>query len=35
LVDRAIKLSHEKYCSASAMLGKTAELVFTHEIIED
>lgn len=35
LVDRAIKLSHEKYCSASAMLGKTAELVFTHEIVED
>lgn len=35
LVDRAIKLSHEKYCSASAMLEKTAELVFTHEIIED
>lgn len=35
LVDRAIKLSHEKYCSASAMLEKTAELIFTHEIIED
>ncbi|MFN4330100.1 MAG: OsmC family protein [Limnobacter sp.] len=35
LVDRAIKLSHEKYCSASAMLSKTAELVFTHEIVED
>ena len=35
LVDRAIKLSHEKYCSASAMLSKTAELVFTHEIVDD
>lgn len=35
LVDRAIKLSHEKYCSASAMLGKTAELVFTWEIVDD
>lgn len=35
LVDRAIKLSHEKYCSASAMLQKTAELVFTHEIVDD
>jgi putative redox protein len=35
LVDRAIKLSHEKYCSASAMLEKTAELVFTHEIVDD
>lgn len=35
LVDRAIKLSHEKYCSASAMLAKTAELIFTHEIVDD
>ena len=35
LVDRAVKLSHEKYCSASTMLAKTAELVFTHEIVED
>lgn len=35
LVDRAIKLSHEKYCSASAMLGKTAELIFTWEIVDD
>ncbi len=34
LVERAIKLSHEKYCSASAMLAKTAELTFTWEIIE-
>lgn len=29
-VERAVKLSHEKYCSAVAMLEKTAE--FTHEI---
>jgi len=28
-VERAVKLSHEKYCSASAMLGKTAELSYT------
>lgn len=35
LVDRAIKLSHEKYCSASAMLEKTATLEFTHEIVDD
>lgn len=35
LVDRAIKLSHEKYCSASAMIEKTAELVFDFEIIDD
>jgi putative redox protein len=25
-VQRAIKLSHEKYCSASIMLGKTAQI---------
>ncbi len=28
-VQRAVKLSHEKYCSASAMLEKTAELTYT------
>jgi putative redox protein len=33
-VENAIKLSHEKYCSASIMLGKTAELNFTFDIIE-
>lgn len=33
-VERAIKLSAEKYCSASAILGKTAELSHTFEIIE-
>ena len=26
LVEHAIRLSHEKYCSASIMLGKTAEI---------
>ena len=26
-VERAIALSHEKYCSASIMLGKTAEII--------
>ncbi len=26
-VERAIALSHEKYCSATIMLGKTAEIV--------
>ena len=31
-VARAVALSHEKYCSATAMLGKTAEIVVTHEI---
>lgn len=33
-VERAIKLSAEKYCSASIMLGKTAEMHHTWEIIE-
>lgn len=28
-VERAVKLSHEKYCSASAMLGATAEITYT------
>lgn len=28
-VERAVKLSHEKYCSASAMLGKTAEITYS------
>jgi len=35
VVERAIKLSHDKYCSASAMLAKTAELTMTWEIVED
>ena len=35
LVERAIKLSHDKYCSASAMLAKTAELSMDWEIVED
>lgn len=35
VVERAISLSHEKYCSASAMLAKTAEITHDYEIIED
>ena len=35
LVERAIKLSHDKYCSASAMISKTAELLLDWEIVED
>jgi putative redox protein len=35
LVERAIKLSHDKYCSASAMLARTAELQMSWEILED
>ena len=34
LVDRAIRLSAEKYCSASLMLGKTAQLTHDFEIRE-
>jgi len=34
VVERAIKLSHEKYCSASIMLEKTAELTHSFEIVE-
>jgi putative redox protein len=33
-VERAVRLSHEKYCSASAMLAKTAALSHTVEIVE-
>lgn len=34
-VDQAIKLSAEKYCSASIMLGKVAEVTHDFEILED
>jgi putative redox protein len=33
-VERAIAMSHEKYCSASVMLGKTAEISTSFEVIE-
>jgi len=33
-VERAVQLSHEKYCSASAMLAKTAELSFSVDIVD-
>jgi putative redox protein len=33
-VERAVQLSHEKYCSASAMLGKTATMTTGVEIVE-
>jgi putative redox protein len=33
-VERAIALSHEKYCSATIMLGKTAEVVTSFEIVD-
>jgi putative redox protein len=34
LVESAIKLSHNKYCSASIMLGKTAAITHDYEIVE-
>ena len=33
-VERAIAMSHEKYCSASIMLGKTAGITTSFELIE-
>lgn len=33
-VERAVKLSAEKYCSASIMLGKTAEITHDFEVCE-
>jgi putative redox protein len=35
VVERAIKLSAEKYCSASIMLGKTAEITHDWEIVAE
>ena len=35
LVGHAIRLSHEKYCSASIMLGETAEISKDFEIVEE
>ena len=33
-VERAIAMSHEKFCSASIMLGKTAEITTSFELTE-
>ena len=35
LVEQAVRLSHEKYCSATAMLAKTAEISKEFEVLED
>jgi putative redox protein len=35
LVESALRMSHDKYCSASIMLGKTAEITQDFEIVED
>ncbi|MCB1971707.1 MAG: OsmC family protein [Geminicoccaceae bacterium] len=33
VVERAVQLSAEKYCSATAMLGKTATVTHTFEVV--
>ena len=33
-VERAIAMSHEKYCSATIMLGKTAEITTSFDLLE-
>ena len=33
-VERAIAMSHDKYCSATIMLGKTAEITTSFEVLE-
>ena len=33
-VERAVALSHEKYCSATIMLAKTAEVTTTVEVVQ-
>ena len=33
-VERAIAMSHDKYCSATIMLGKTAEITTGFEVLE-
>jgi putative redox protein len=33
-VERAVAMSHEKYCSASIMLAKTADITTSFELLE-
>lgn len=35
LVEQAVRLTHEKYCSATAILVKTAEITQDFEIVEE
>ncbi len=35
IVERAIRLSHDKYCSASAMLASTARLSLSWDIVDE
>jgi putative redox protein len=34
VVERAVRLSHEKYCSATAMLEKTAKIDIHVEVVD-
>ena len=34
LVEQAVRLTHEKYCSATAILAKTAEITKDFEVVE-
>jgi putative redox protein len=34
VVERAVRLSHEKYCSATAMLAKTAKIEVGVEVVD-
>ena len=33
-VERAIGMSHDKYCSATIMLGKTADITTSFDVVE-
>jgi len=35
VIENAIKLSHNKYCSASAMLSKTATITHDFEVVDE
>ena len=35
LVEQAVRLTHEKYCSATAILARTAEITKDFEIVEE
>ena len=34
-IERAVQLSHEKYCSATAMLAKTARITHSVDLVDD
>lgn len=34
VVERAIQLSHDKYCSATAMLGATAQITWSLDVVD-